>query len=139
MPKKLYEVVTFPKADTKNGVLFMFQEVPEGIPFTPRRVLVMKGMQAGDARGGHTHYKTRQFLMAINGQCSVDLDDGTRKETVVLDSPQKGLLLYPYVWHVMHNFSSDAMLMVIADRTYDEKDYIRSREDFDRIVKERQV
>lgn len=117
----------------------MYQEGMAEIPFIPKRVLVMKDMKEGDRRGGHTHHETHQILIAINGACSVDLDDGTRKETIVLDATNKGLLLYPYVWHVMHSFKPCTILMVIADRTYDEKDYIRNYEDFRRFSKEKNI
>ncbi|HUQ30363.1 MAG TPA: FdtA/QdtA family cupin domain-containing protein [Candidatus Paceibacterota bacterium] len=137
--KPPYELITFPSSDTKNGVLYMFQEVPDALPFTPKRVLITKGMNGNDRRGAHTHYETNQILVAISGGCTVELDDGEHKEDVVLTTPNQGLLLYPYVWHVMHTFLPDTTLMVIADRTYDEKDYIRSYEDFKRIVAEKKV
>ncbi|MDE2041027.1 MAG: FdtA/QdtA family cupin domain-containing protein [Patescibacteria group bacterium] len=130
----LYKIITFPSADTKNGVLYMMQHDDTGkesaVPFMVKRTLVMKGMNGHDKRGAHTHHKTNQILICISGTCDVDLDDGERRETVRLDSPNKGLLLYPYVWHVMHNFAPGTILLDLTDSEYDERDYIRNYEDF---------
>lgn len=129
----MYKIIRFPYFDTKNGVLTMFQESDGksfGLPFTVKRVLVTKDMRGEDKRGGHTHHKTNQILVCISGGCTVDLDDGSKKDQVVLDKHNEGLLLYPYVWHVMHSFKPDTILLVLADTLYDEKDYIRNYEDF---------
>ena len=63
------------------------------------------------------------------------LDDGQKREDVWLDSSIKGISLPPMVWHEMHEFSPDCVLLVLASEHYDEKDYIRNYEDFLRLVK----
>ena len=128
-----YALITFPSADTNNGVLRMFQTHPSKagyVPFPIRKVLVISGMKGKDARGAHTHHKTRQILLCLSGGCTVDLDDGTAKKSIRLSKPDQGLMLYPYVWHVMRNFKPNTLLLVIADRPYDEKEYIRDYEKF---------
>lgn len=131
-------ILEFPSFDNNNGILTMFQSVlvnsDNKLPFEIKRVLVMKGMGKGDSRGGHTHHKTRQVLFAISGSCVVDLDDGKNKSSVMLDKFNKGVLLEPYVWHTMKDFSDDAVLLVLANSEYDEKDYIRSYEDFLKFI-----
>lgn len=127
-------LLDFPFFDNKKGLLTMVQSVVVGaenkLPFEIKRVLVMKGMDVGDARGGHTHHKTRQVLMAISGSCVVDLDNGKEKTSIVLNKFNQGVLLEPYVWHVMKDFSKDTILLVLADTEYDEADYIRNYDDF---------
>jgi len=133
MQKDFYKIIEFPCSDTKNGILYMYQTVkdnPESVPFEIKKVLFIRDMKPSDLRGGHTHHKTHQLLFCISGECKVDLDNGRNKITITLNKPNVGLLLYPYVWHVMHSFSNDTMLLVIADNIYDEKDYIRKYEDF---------
>ena len=58
------------------------------------------------------------------------LDDGHTREEAWLDSPTKGLLVNDLVWHEMHDFSSDCVMLVLASEHYDEKDYIRIYDDF---------
>ena len=133
MPKPFYRIIDFPSYNTKNGTLFMYQLTNKkngGVPFGVKRTLIIRDMKESDVRGGHTHHKTHQILICANGKCSVDLDDGKRKETIVLDSANQGLLLYPYVWHTMHDFKPDTVLVVLTDREYDEKEYIRNYNDF---------
>jgi dTDP-4-dehydrorhamnose 3,5-epimerase-like enzyme len=60
----------------------------------------------------------------------MNLFDGRREESVVLDSSAKGLLIGPGLWREMHDFSPDCVLMVFADAEYDEADYIRDRQEF---------
>ena len=62
------------------------------------------------------------------------LDDGECETSVLLDSAQKGVLIGPGVWRVMRNFSSDCVLLVLADQHYDEADYIRDYEEFKKWV-----
>ena len=138
MPKLRYKIIKFPSSDTKNGVLAMFQshDSKHGhVPFIIKKVLSITGMKDSDKRGGHTHYKTHQILICTSGECAVDLDDGKNKITIVLNKTNEGLLLYPFVWHVMHSFKPNTSLLVLADRKYNEKDYIRKYEDFIQQIK----
>jgi hypothetical protein len=116
----------------------MFQSGEAGsgkVPFQIKKVLSITGMKDSDKRGGHTHHLTHQILVCTSGGCTVDLDDGKSKTSIILDKPNEGLLLYPYVWHVMHSFKANTSLLVMADREYDEKEYIRSYEDFIQQIK----
>ena len=40
------------------------------------------------------------------------------------------------MWREMYDFSSDAVLMVLASELYDEADYIRNYEEFLKYVEE---
>mgnify|MGYP001797710603 CR=1 FL=1 len=54
-----------------------------------------------------------------------------------LGQPSRGLIVVPMVWHEMDEFTPDAVLMVFADQHYDESDYIRTRDEFDTLVRQR--
>jgi hypothetical protein len=62
------------------------------------------------------------------------LDDGRQRVSVLLDRPDQALEIGPMIWREMHDFSPDAVLLVIADTAYDESDYIRNYDDFQAIV-----
>ena len=108
-------------------------EANRQIPFDVKRVFYIYGTQEGVPRGNHSHYKTKQFLVAVNGSCKVTLDNGKEKETFDLNKPNLGLFQDALIWGTMHDFSSDCVLMVLADEHYDESDYIR---DYDKFLKE---
>ena len=115
-----------------RGQLVALEE-NRNIPFDLKRVFYIFGTQEGVSRGNHSHYKTKQFLVAVNGSCKVTLDNGKMKETFDLNKPNSGLFQDALIWGSMHDFSSDCVLMVLADEHYDESDYIR---DYDMFLEE---
>ena len=105
------------------------------IPFDLKRVFYIYGTQVNISRGNHSHFKTKQFLVAVHGSCKVTLDDGKIKETFELNRPNFGLFQDALIWGVMHDFSDDCVLMVLADDYYDESDYIKSYDNFLEVIK----
>lgn len=102
----------------------------QDIPFEIRRVFFIFGVESGVSRGQHSHYKTKQYLIAVSGSCRVTLFDGFSKQTYHLDHPSSGILQNELVWGEMHDFSEDCVLLVLASEHYDDADYIRSIDDF---------
>lgn len=109
-------------------------EANRQIPFDVKRVFYIYGTQEGVPRGNHSHYKTKQFLVAVNGSCKVTLDNGKEKETFDLNKPNLGLFQDALIWGSMHDFSSDCVLMVLADEYYDASDYITDYNKFLEVV-----
>lgn len=110
-------------------------EANRQIPFDVKRVFYIYGTQEGVPRGNHSHYKTKQFLVAVNGSCKVTLDNGKEKETFDLNKPNLGLFQDALIWGSMHDFSSDCVLMVLADEYYDASDYITKYDKFLEVVR----
>ncbi|MBC8206971.1 MAG: FdtA/QdtA family cupin domain-containing protein [Kiritimatiellaeota bacterium] len=48
---------------------------------------------------------------------------------------KEAILLYPHVWRTMRDFEPNTTLMVVANIKYNEADYIRDREEFERVSK----
>ena len=57
------------------------------------------------------------------------------KADVLLDSPDKGLIVEHYMWREMIWGEKDSVLCVAADSYYDESDYIRDYDEFLEAVK----
>lgn len=104
------------------------------IPFEIKRIFYIYGTTQGVPRGNHAHYKTKQYLISVSGSCKVTLDNGVEKVTYILDSQNKGLLQSEYVWGVMHDFSDDCVLLVLASEHYEDADYIRDYDHFIKLV-----
>jgi len=49
---------------------------------------------------------------------------------------QPALLLYPRIWRTFFDFEPDTVLLVVANKKYDEKDYIRDRSDFEHLAED---
>lgn len=109
-------------------------EANREVPFDIKRVFYIFGTQPDVPRGNHSHYKTKQFLVAVAGSCKVTLDDGKIKQTFDLDKPNIGLFQDALIWGTMHDFSADCVLLVLADDYYDESDYIRNYDNFLEVV-----
>jgi dTDP-4-dehydrorhamnose 3,5-epimerase-like enzyme len=94
------------------------------VPFPIRRVFYMYDVPAHSSRGGHGHKKNRQALICLSGSCEVIVNTAENEQVFRLDHPAKCLLLEPSDWHVMREFSFQAVLMVLASEYYDAQDYI---------------
>jgi len=129
--KKLFDLKVL--GDERGSLIAL--EGNQDIPFDIKGGFYIYGTQEGVPRGNHSHYKTKQFLIAVSGSCKVTLDNGKTKETFDLNSPNIGLFQDAYLWGVMHDFSHDCVLMVLADAHYDESDYIRDYDKFLEVIK----
>ena len=130
---KFIRWVEFPPLGDDRGSLVAL-EANKTIPFDIKRVYYLFCTKQDVTRGMHAHRTLKQVLLCVTGNCKILLDDGVNKESVVLDSPTKGLLIESLVWREMSNFSSDCVLLVIASDHYDESDYIRDYEKFKNLV-----
>lgn len=57
-----------------------------------------------------------------------------RKKGGSVGKPYEGLYVANNMWREMFDFSSDAVLMVLASELYDESDYIRDYDEFRQFV-----
>ena len=107
----------------------------DDVPFSIKRVFYIYGGLQNVQRGSHSHYQTQQYLIAVSGSCKVTLDNGKVKQTFDLDEPSKGLFQDALVWGVMHDFSDNCVLLVLASEHYKESDYIHDYNDLLKVLK----
>jgi dTDP-4-dehydrorhamnose 3,5-epimerase-like enzyme len=127
---KLYD---FPELGDARGSLVVMDKSC-GVPFDIKRAYYIFGTLAGVSRGFHAHKKLHQIAVCITGSCRMVLDDGVSREDVQLNSPFKGINLPPRLWHEMHDFSTDCVLLVLASDYYDEGDYVRDYSEFKELI-----
>lgn len=77
-------------------------------------------------RGNHAHKTLNQVMIMISGRLDLELYYGSEKTKFHLDSKSGYILVPSGYWRVMSNATSDAVLLVVADAEYSEKDYIRN-------------
>lgn len=109
-------------------------EVDSEVPFEIRRVFSIFNVPTKETRGQHAHKKCHQFLICIKGSVTVDLDDGQGTTTIQLDERGKGLHIPPMIWGTQREYSSDAILLVLASEKYQEDDYLRNYNEFLALV-----
>src|SRR5574337_821175 len=105
-------------------------EVGADLPFAVQRSFLVYNVPSAELRGEHAHHRCHQFLMAVKGSVRVTADDGTRRETFLLDRPNLGLHLPPMTWGIQDRYSDGAVLLVLASDPYDAADYIRDHAQF---------
>lgn len=104
-------------------------------PFDIKRVYYLYDVPSDAYRGGHAHKEVYELLIAISGSFEVLLDDGKTKQKVMLNKPNKGLLIPTRIWRELDNFSSGAVCLVLASDVFDESDYIRDYNSFIHAVR----
>lgn len=103
-----------------RGNLTVIEKV---LPFNIKRVFYIYGVDES-VRGGHRHKTTVQAAICIQGSCKIYCSNGFTENHYYLDSPSKCLIINPEDWHLMDEFTSDAILMVFASTYYTEEDYV---------------
>lgn len=117
----------------ERGVLVPLEAMRQ-IPFEIKRVYYLTNLKTDYPRGYHAHRETQQFAICLSGSCRFLMDNGKEKADYLLSSSTVGIVINPLVWHEMHDFSKDCVLLVLASHYYDEKDYIREYEEFKKVV-----
>jgi dTDP-4-dehydrorhamnose 3,5-epimerase-like enzyme len=133
VPLESCRLIDLPKITDRRGNL-TFLEGSRHIPFPIRRVYYLYDVPGGAARGGHAHRRLHQLAIAVSGSFEMLLDNGREQTTVRLDRAHTGLIIVPWVWRELLNFSSGAVCLVLASRPYEEEDYIRNRAEFRALV-----
>jgi dTDP-4-dehydrorhamnose 3,5-epimerase-like enzyme len=126
-------IIDIPKISDPRGNLAVIEK--DCIPYPVKRVYYLYDVPSDAFRGGHAHIEQQEFLVAVSGSFEVVLDDGKTKQRVMLNKPNKGLLIPTGIWRELDNFSSGAVCLVFASDHFDEADYIREYNQFLRSKK----
>lgn len=127
-----YDLVKFNVKSDQRGCLTIIDGI-DNLPFEPKRLFYVHNPTG--LRGGHAHRKTIQLIFSLAGQLDIKLDNGKASKLINLNNPHEGILIHPMVWSEQLNFSDNCIYAVLASTSFDEKDYIRNREEFDRLSK----
>ncbi|MEC5166149.1 hypothetical protein RCH18_001884 [Flavobacterium sp. PL11] len=116
-------LIQIPKIEDTRGNLSVIEN--DILPFEFKRVYYLYDIPSAAERGGHSHIKQKEFLIALSGSFDVILNNGLQQQTVTLNKPYEGLLINEGIWRELNNFSSGSVCLVIASAVYEESDYIR--------------
>jgi dTDP-4-dehydrorhamnose 3,5-epimerase-like enzyme len=128
--EKKYEIVKLNAFCEPRGSLIAFQK-NVNCPFDVKRCFYIFDTKKSDTlRGVHANKHSEFLLVVISGSCRVRIDTGFEKAEVLLNNPMEALYLNKMVWKEMFEFSHNAVLMVLSNELYDEKEYIRDYKTF---------
>ena len=126
------KIIEFPKLGMPS-IGYISPAENDNLPFIVKRIYWTYFTPEDVERGGHSHIDLEQILVAMAGTITVNTEmPGGLKQTFILDSPNKGLLIPKLCWREM-KYTHNAVQMCIASIVYDEKDYIRDYEQFKAI------
>lgn len=126
-------LIELPSVEDPQGNL-VFAEGERHIPFQIARAYHVYGVPAGAKRGGHAHREIEQLVICLNGGFEVAVDDGSHRRTFVMGDPRFALYLPPMAWHDLTGFAADSAYYVVSSGLYDESEYLRDYEEFQRLA-----
>ena len=125
--------------DSHDGKLSV-AESDIDIPFNIKRVYYIYDFDSNKSiRGYHAHKTVEQVLFCISGSFTLKLFDGINYYEEKMNKPNIGLFIGKYIWHTMHNFSDNCIILVLASEHFDETDYIRDFNNFKKIINEKKI
>jgi len=129
------KLINFKTLGDERGSLIAIEE-GYNAPFDIKRVYYIFDTKKDVIRGYHAHVNLKQIAIAVKGNCTFIIDDGKKRENILLNNPNQGLLIEGLIWREMKDFSDDCVLVVLASEHYDESDYIRDYQKFiDKVIK----
>lgn len=123
------QILQLPKFLDPRGNL-SFIEDNNHIPFKIERTYWIYDVPGGEIRGAHAYKTLQEFIVALSGSFDVVLHDGKQEHRFHLNRSYYGLYVPKMYWRSMENFSTNSVAMILADQSYNEKEYIRDFETF---------
>lgn len=114
---QLIDLSTF---GSEEGRLTVFEKI---LPGDIKRIFYIYGVAADQERAKHGHKNAWNALVSVSGSCRIRVTHNQQEEVFILDSPNKSLILHPGDWHIMDQFTADAILLVMSNEYYDKNDY----------------
>jgi hypothetical protein len=102
-------------ADHRGMLHVLEQDGP--LPFAIARVFWIQGCPPGASRASHA-VTAQQALVAITGTVTVDLDNGNERLQTRLAAADDLLVVQAGVWVRLHDFSTDAVVMVASSQRF---------------------
>jgi hypothetical protein len=100
------------------------------LPFNPERIYWIQDFTSKAVRGNHSHKNLTQVFIMVEGSMHLEIYEGPKSRSYEFTRKSTPLIIGPGTWRIMSNASSDAVLLVIADRPYEPEDYIRDWDEY---------
>ena len=133
-----YKLIEFADLGDERGNLVVIEGEGMDLPFDIKRVFYIYGSDSTVIRGQHANRETEFLLVNVSGSSKVRVDNGDESAVIELNRPRMGLYLSSMLWKDMYDFSEDSVLLVLASRQYDEKEYIRDYGTYLQVLKEKE-
>jgi dTDP-4-dehydrorhamnose 3,5-epimerase-like enzyme len=95
------------------------------LPFTAKRLYWISDMSPLEIRGFHAHKKLNQVMIVVHGAIRLKLCRGKTEFTLEIEENDSHIIIPFGTWREITPLTKGATILVIADREYEEDDYIR--------------
>ena len=126
------QIIQFPKIEDARGNLSFFENNHQ-LPFNIARTYWIYDVPGGEVRGSHAYHSMQEVIVAMSGSFDVVLHDGKEEKKYSLNRSYYGLYVPSLLWRSMENFSTNSLALIVTDKLYDEKEYIRDFNSFAEI------
>jgi dTDP-4-dehydrorhamnose 3,5-epimerase-like enzyme len=126
-------IIELPRIIDERGNL-SFLENNNQIPFEIARTYWIYDVPGGEKRGGHAYKSLQEVIIALSGSFDVVLHDGVSEKTFTLNRSYYGLYVPNMIWKHLENFSTNSLALIAADKPYDENEYLRDFEQFQKMI-----
>lgn len=129
MDLSIPHIIDLPKILDKRGNLSFFEH-PSQLPFNIERTYWIYDVPGGEIRGSHAFKEQQEFIIALSGSFDIILNDGKEEIKFTLNRSYYGLYIPNLYWRRLENFSTNSLAIIVSDKMYDEKDYVRDYQEF---------
>ena len=91
----------------------------ENLPFSLKRVFFMRVDTTGAVRGGHAN-SCHEYLVALTGSVTVEVDNGAERTRVRLEGHGQALWIRPGILIHLRDFEPGTLLLVCASEAYED-------------------
>jgi hypothetical protein len=116
--------IALPRVFDSRGNL-TFIENQRHIPFDIQRVYWLYAVPAGESSGGHADYEQQELIIALSGSFEVLIKVDGKQKRYLLNQPDQGLFVPKLHGRLLDHFSTGAVALVLTDRAYDVKEFLR--------------
>lgn len=121
---ELIDIPTF--TDERGAISVMDKE----LPFEVKRVFWLHHIAERKDRGSHALLDSEEIMVAVHGSFVVDLDDTVNNTSILLDNPNKGLMIRPGIWFKTHSYKEDGVSLILASEEYARNKYTYDYEEY---------
>lgn len=129
-----YKIIDIKRISSENEGALQFFESGKDIPFEIKRIYYITDVPKNVWRGRHAHKKLHQLLFCLYGEILLKLSDGTNDYEIILNKPNKGVIITYPLWRDMFWIKKDSVLCIAASEFYDETDYIRNYDEYIKYI-----
>ena len=111
-----------------------FWENASYLPFEIARTYWIYDVPSGQFRGSHALKEQEEVIIALSGSFTVELENENFNDKFTLNRSNIGLYIPSMTWRSLHNFSTNSICLVLSSKSFSEDDYIRSYNEFKKLI-----